>query len=72
MTTSTAEPAVRVAPARWVTIQLAATLTGLTEKAIRRKMERGVWLQGRHWRKADGRVYINMTEYDRWVERAAE
>lgn len=70
MTAATAEQAIRVAPARWVTIQVAATLSGLTEKAIRRKMERGVWLQGKHWRKADGRVYVNMTAYEQWVEKS--
>ena len=40
-----------VAPDRFVTIRLFATISGLTEKAIRRKMERGVWLEGRQWRR---------------------
>lgn len=70
MSADAVETAVRVAPARWVTIQLAATLTGLTEKAIRRKIERGVWLQGKHWRKADGRVYLDMAAYERWIEKS--
>ena len=30
-----------ITPARFVTIRLAEQLTGITEKAIRRKMERG-------------------------------
>jgi len=64
------EAAITVTPRRWVTIRLAATVTGLTEKAIRRKIERGVWLEGRHWRRADGGIYINLEEYDRWVDRA--
>lgn len=59
-----------VAPARWVTIRLAAQITGLTEKAIRRKLERGTWLEGVHWRKADGGIFIDMQRYNRWVETA--
>jgi hypothetical protein len=59
-----------LAAARWVTIKLAAHLTGLTEKGIRRKIERGVWLEGVHWRKADGGIFIDMQRYNRWVETA--
>lgn len=66
-----AEQHIAVAAARFVTIDLAATITGLTEKAIRRKMERGIWLEGKHWRKADGRVWIDTREIERWVETAA-
>jgi len=63
--------AVMVAPARYVTIRLYAAISGLTEKAIRRKMERHVWLEGKHWRRADGVIYIDTKETDKWVETAA-
>jgi hypothetical protein len=59
-----------VAAARWVTIRLAAQMTGLTEKAIRRKIERGIWLEGVHWRRADGGIFIDMQRYNTWVEKA--
>lgn len=59
--------AVKVAPARFVTIDLAATLSGLTEKAIRRKIEEGVWAEGKHYRRRDNRVFIDMIEYEKWV-----
>jgi hypothetical protein len=36
---------VSVAPAPYVTIPLAAMITGLTEKAIRRKIENGKWVE---------------------------
>lgn len=62
--------AVMVAPTRFVTIRLYATISGHTEKAIRRKMERGVWLEGKHWRRADGVIYIDTKETERWVETA--
>lgn len=60
---------VLVAPARYVTIRLAATVTGLTEKAIRNKIDRGVWVEGREWRRApDSRIYIDMVRVQAWVE----
>lgn len=58
---------------RCVMIRRGAELTGYSEDAIRHKVKDGTWLQGRVWRKApDGRIAINMTEYDKWVERAAQ
>lgn len=57
-----------VAPARLVRISLAATVTGLTEKAIRRKIEDGVWAEGKHYHRRGGGVYIDLRAYERWVE----
>lgn len=58
-------------PAKYVTVDLAAKVTGLTEKAIRRKMQDGVWIQNRQWRKGpDGRIYINLRGVEEWVEAA--
>lgn len=62
------EAPIRVATARFVRIKLAAAIMGLTEKAIRRKIERGVWLEGKHWRRADGGIYIDTREVEKWVE----
>jgi hypothetical protein len=48
-----------------------AALPGYSDKAIRRKIETGVWLQGKHYRKApDGRITMNLQEYYAWVESA--
>ena len=44
----------RLYPSRFVTIELASVLTGLTESAIRMKIHRGVWLEDRQWVKRDG------------------
>jgi hypothetical protein len=60
---------VHVNPAPYVTIKLAASITGLTEKAIRRKIEEGKWLEGREYRRQDGGVFISMKGYAAWVER---
>lgn len=61
-------PRLSLTASRYVTIELAAALTGLTEKAIRRKIEREVWLEGRHWHKRDGGILIDMKEYEKWAE----
>jgi hypothetical protein len=56
-------------PANYVTIPLAATVTGLTEKAIRRKIEDGKWLDGREFRRSnDGGIFISIKGYESWVE----
>lgn len=58
-----------IVPADYVTVRLAAQITGLTEKAIRKKIECGKWLEGREFRRApDGGVFISMIGYQRWVE----
>ena len=66
---STAPPVFQlVAPARFVTIGLAAVLTGLTTKAIERKIERGDWAEGLQYRRGpDGRIYVDMEGYHKWV-----
>jgi hypothetical protein len=54
-----------VQPARFVTIPLAELLTGYTTAAIETKIARGVWVEGREWRRApDGRVLIDMRGYE--------
>jgi len=53
----------------WVLIALFSQMTGYTEKAIRRKIEDGIWLHGKHYRRApDGRITMNIKEYYNWVE----
>jgi hypothetical protein len=56
--------------ADYVTIPVAASMTGYSAKAIRRKIEAGVWLEGREFRRApDGHVLISVKGYELWVER---
>lgn len=62
-------PGPLLAPANYVTIALAAALTGLSEKAIRRKIEEGIWLERQEYIRKDGHVFISMRGYDRWVEK---
>jgi hypothetical protein len=63
-----AELAIQV---EWTLIPLFCQLTGYSEKAVRRKIEEGIWLQGKHYRKApDGRITMNLQEYYKWVQQA--
>jgi hypothetical protein len=61
-------PAINI---KWVLIPVFSTLTGYTEKAVRGKIEQGVWLEGVHYRHApDGRIHMNLEEHEKWVEGA--
>ena len=60
---------VQVQAASYVTIKLAAVITGLSEKAINGKIDEGIWLEGKEWRRGpDGRRYISLRGYAAWVE----
>lgn len=55
--------------ARFVRVPLFAVATGYTEKAVQRKIESGVWQQGREYRIApDGHVLVDMKGYEQWVD----
>lgn len=56
-----------IVSARFVTIDLAAAMTGFTPGAIRTKIARSVWIEGRQWVKRDGRVLIDMRGYEAWA-----
>jgi len=64
------ESGIHVNAAPYVTVKLASAITGLTEKAIRRKIEEGKWLEGREWQRSpDGGIFIDMKGYAAWVAR---
>jgi hypothetical protein len=53
----------------WVRVRKYCAESGDTDKAVRRKIESGVWPEGIIWRKApDGSIRINLRNYNRWVE----
>lgn len=65
--------AITVCPSRYVTIALAAAMTGYSVKAIQRKIEGGTWLVGEVCIRApDGRLLIDMQAYERWVTSGAK
>lgn len=58
-----------VAPAKYVKLPLFEALTGYTEKAVRRKIEEGIWIEGRQYVRApDGHILVSMEGYYRWAE----
>lgn len=71
-TVESSNPVMLVAPSRFVTIELAETITGLSASAIRTKISKGYWLEGRQYVRRDGRVFIDMRGYEQWVEQGRE
>jgi hypothetical protein len=54
---------------QWVLIPIFCALTGYSDKAVRRKIADGKWIEGRHYRKApDGHITMNLQRYYEWVE----
>jgi hypothetical protein len=54
---------------KYLTIDKFSAESGYTKEAIRSKIKRGQWLEGREWIKApDGRNLISVEGYERWVE----
>lgn len=42
---------------------------GYTGKAVQRKIEEGVWCEGREYRRGpDGHIFMDLTGYEKWVE----
>lgn len=53
---------------RYVLINKFCADTGYSEKAVRRKIEEGVWLENHQYRRApDGRILIDVEGYEKWV-----
>ncbi len=54
---------------RWVLINKFAELTGYSEKAVRCKIDEGVFTEGVHYRRSpDHRIHISLEAYEQWVE----
>ena len=56
-------------PVRYVLLRKFQELSGYSVKAIQRKIETGVWIEGHQYRRApDGRVMVDLEGYAKWVE----
>jgi hypothetical protein len=65
-------PVVEAGPlAETATIKRAAEALGLTEKAVRRKIEEGVWIEGRHYHRRGGTIWVDIPGVTRWVRQGA-
>jgi hypothetical protein len=55
--------------ARYVRIPKFVDETGYTARAVETKIHRGVWLEGREYRRApDESTLMDMVGFERWVE----
>lgn len=55
---------------RYVRIPKFAEQTGYTARAVETKILRGVWLEGKEYRRApDNSILIDMEGYIKWVEK---
>lgn len=54
-------------PFEWCLMPVAALATGLSVKAMERKIEDSKWLEGREYVKRDGRIFISVRGFNRWV-----
>lgn len=53
---------------KYIRVKRFTELTGWTERAVYCKVSKGVWLEGKEYRKApDGSTLIDLEGYDRWV-----
>ncbi len=54
--------------ARFVRPKVFEQLTGYTAKAIEHKIARGVWIEGKQYRRApDGNILVDMEDFNKWV-----
>lgn len=67
--THTSEAVFQLTAAPYVTVKVAAVITGLTEKAIRKKIESGKWIEGKEFRRSpDHGIFISIKGFQQWVE----
>ena len=53
---------------RWITIDKFSAESGYTPDAVRSKIKRGDWLEGKVYIKApDGRILIDTEGFEQWV-----
>ncbi len=58
-----------ITPAKWVKGFVLYPLFGLTSQAAQKKRDRGVFLEGKHWRYApDKTVMYNWKEIESWYD----
>lgn len=53
---------------RWITLAKYADSVGLTPDAIRSRVRRGVWQDGKHTKKLLGKRWVNVEEADKWAD----
>ena len=52
----------------WIRIEKLHELTGIPIDGIYKYKSRGIWIEGIHWVKRQGRLYFSIKAIERWVE----
>ena len=55
---------------KWVKLKQFSQLTGITEMAVRKKRHEGKWGEQIVKTAKDGMLYVNIEEYQRWIEQS--
>ena len=59
---------IAITPETWVYGALLFPLFGFSEEAAKKYRDRGLWLEGVHWRKnAANRIVYNRIEINKWM-----
>lgn len=56
-------------PIKWVKLDKFCEQTGFTRKSVYALIRSGRWMISKHFTKRGRRYFINVVEYERWVER---
>jgi hypothetical protein len=55
-------------PINWVKLCKYVEITGDSADAVHSRRKAGKWLDGKHCKVVDGSLYVNLVEYQKWVE----
>lgn len=52
---------------RWIKMPKFLDDRGETRNAVNARIRTGKWIEGVHWQKRDGKIWINELEFDKWI-----
>lgn len=55
-------------PTPWVKLCKYVEITGDTADAVHARRKAGKWLDGKQCKIVDGSLYVNLAEYQKWIE----
>ncbi len=55
----------------WIRLEKYCEVTGETPEAVRKRRQKGIWLDGRHTRVRNRRLWVNTKAAQEWVERGS-
>lgn len=61
-------PKMQKLPIKWVKLDKFCEQTGFTRKSVYALIRNGRWMISKHFTKRGRRLFINVVEYERWVE----